>query len=415
MVTTSKGRGEATKEWEEERQQKKWPDSRPQLSEKSVAVVYYLSRNGHLEHPHFMEVPLSSSDGLYLKDVINRVSALRGRGFAGLFSWSAKRSYKNGYVWHDLTEEDFIHPVHGNEYVLKGTELLNIGPVSCSENSVGTASSTSNTGKILETSKSSRGNFDFSAPLMRSQKKNWGSLELKEYNVYRAKLMEPDNKTGNNFTNVNQSTDASTQTEEKRYRRREITYPPANLTVENKTIELMRDGYSPPPTSSPETLETLVRRYNGRIVGDQYLMASNVRGKTSAVLMHLISCGSIAVKGQRVAVVPQHGARLTKGSHSPIGGSCRLSGGAKVVVEKEYFSGSLLEAKEDEQIAAVLKRCSSYNAERGMKMELAKETERVHSRCMPRNSKPRKEGSNGSTYLPPITRSSTQGSKRFNT
>lgn len=274
------------------------------------------------------------------------------------------RSYKNGYVWHDLTEEDFIHPVHGNEYVLKGTELLNLGPVSCSENSVGTASSTSSTGKILETSKSNQGDFNFSAPLMRSQKKNWGSLELKEYNVYRAKLMEPDNKTGNNFSNVHQSMDASTQTEEKRYRRREITYPPANLTVENKTIELMRDEYSPPPTSSPETLETLVRRYNGQILGDQYLMAGNVRGKTSAVLMHLISCGSIAVKGQRVAVVPQHGARLTKGSHSPIGGSCRLSGGAKVVVEKEYFSGSLLETKEDEQIAAVLKRCSSYNAER---------------------------------------------------
>lgn len=34
-----------------------------------AAVVYYLSRNGHLEHPHFMEVPLSSSSGLYLRGV----------------------------------------------------------------------------------------------------------------------------------------------------------------------------------------------------------------------------------------------------------------------------------------------------------------------------------------------------------
>lgn len=32
-----------------------------------VAVVYYLCRNRQLEHPHFMEVPLSSSDGLYLR------------------------------------------------------------------------------------------------------------------------------------------------------------------------------------------------------------------------------------------------------------------------------------------------------------------------------------------------------------
>jgi hypothetical protein len=33
-----------------------------------VAVVYYLSRNGHLEHPHFMEVALSCpDDGPYLR------------------------------------------------------------------------------------------------------------------------------------------------------------------------------------------------------------------------------------------------------------------------------------------------------------------------------------------------------------
>ena len=36
-------------------------------SDRRVPVVYYLSRNGHLEHPHFMEVPLSSSEGLYLR------------------------------------------------------------------------------------------------------------------------------------------------------------------------------------------------------------------------------------------------------------------------------------------------------------------------------------------------------------
>jgi hypothetical protein len=32
-----------------------------------VAVVYYLARNGHLEHPHFMEVALASPEGLYLR------------------------------------------------------------------------------------------------------------------------------------------------------------------------------------------------------------------------------------------------------------------------------------------------------------------------------------------------------------
>lgn len=38
------------------------------------------------------------------------------------------RSYKNGFVWHDLSEDDLILPVHGNEYVLKGSELLDRTP-----------------------------------------------------------------------------------------------------------------------------------------------------------------------------------------------------------------------------------------------------------------------------------------------
>lgn len=36
-----------------------------------VPVIYYLSHNGHLQHPHFMEVPLSSSRGLFLKGIIS--------------------------------------------------------------------------------------------------------------------------------------------------------------------------------------------------------------------------------------------------------------------------------------------------------------------------------------------------------
>ena len=35
---------------------------------KRVAVVYYLCRNRHLEHPHFIEVPLAApEEGLYLR------------------------------------------------------------------------------------------------------------------------------------------------------------------------------------------------------------------------------------------------------------------------------------------------------------------------------------------------------------
>jgi hypothetical protein len=34
------------------------------------------------------------------------------------------RSYKNGFVWHDLAEDDLVVPATDGEYVLKGSELV---------------------------------------------------------------------------------------------------------------------------------------------------------------------------------------------------------------------------------------------------------------------------------------------------
>ncbi|KAK4780552.1 hypothetical protein SAY87_016658 [Trapa incisa] len=91
-------------------------------------VVYYLcQQNGQLQQPHFIEVPLSSSFhglSLYLRDFISRLDHMRGKGMASIYSWSSKRRYKNGFVWQDLTEDDIIYPSHGNEFILKGSELL---------------------------------------------------------------------------------------------------------------------------------------------------------------------------------------------------------------------------------------------------------------------------------------------------
>lgn len=103
---------ERTKVWVE-------PKSKAERKDVMVPVVYYLSRNGQLEHPHFMEVPLSSSDGLFLRgtppllflhmqfqsivltmrisklslfsDVMNRLNFLRGKGMATMYAWSSKR------------------------------------------------------------------------------------------------------------------------------------------------------------------------------------------------------------------------------------------------------------------------------------------------------------------------------------
>ncbi|KAL2551410.1 Protein UPSTREAM OF FLC [Forsythia ovata] len=95
---------------------------RPTL--KKVQVVYYLSRNGHLEHPHYMEVTHLANQQLRLKDIMERLTVLRGKGVPSLYSWSCKRSYRNGYVWNDLGENDIIYPCEGAEYVLKGSELI---------------------------------------------------------------------------------------------------------------------------------------------------------------------------------------------------------------------------------------------------------------------------------------------------
>lgn len=99
------------------------PTKRHEIGMTRVAVVYYLCRNHQLEHPHFMEVPLASPQGLYLRDVISRLDALRGKGMAAKYSWSCKRRYKHGFVWHDLSEGDLLLPAQGTEYVLKGSEL----------------------------------------------------------------------------------------------------------------------------------------------------------------------------------------------------------------------------------------------------------------------------------------------------
>ncbi|KAF9592642.1 hypothetical protein IFM89_016299 [Coptis chinensis] len=71
-------------------------------------------------------------------------------------------SYKNGFVWHDLSENDYIYPVHGQEYVLKVTQRRN---------------------------------------------QSWSAVDLHEYKVYNA-----ESSTGDY---VGKAADASTQTEDK--------------------------------------------------------------------------------------------------------------------------------------------------------------------------------------------------------
>lgn len=81
---------------------KVWKERSPKyVQNRKVPVVYYLCRNRQLEHPHFIEVPISSPEGLYLRDVIERLNNVRGRGMASLYSWSSKRSFQPGSCLQD--------------------------------------------------------------------------------------------------------------------------------------------------------------------------------------------------------------------------------------------------------------------------------------------------------------------------
>ncbi|KAK8944288.1 hypothetical protein KSP39_PZI008186 [Platanthera zijinensis] len=90
----------------------------------AVPVVYYLCNDSLLEHPNFIEVPFSSTDGLYLRDVISRLTVLRGNQMPAMYSWSCKRIYRKRFVWQDLAEDDLIMPAHGSDYILKGSLIL---------------------------------------------------------------------------------------------------------------------------------------------------------------------------------------------------------------------------------------------------------------------------------------------------
>ncbi|EPS64977.1 hypothetical protein M569_09806, partial [Genlisea aurea] len=176
---------------------------------RKVSVVYYLCRNGQLEHPHFMEVIPSSPNALFLRDVIGRLNVLRGEGMAATYSWSCKRSYKHGFVWHDLSDDDFILAVNGDdEYVLKGSEK-----------------------KKIDVGERRRRNLSCGGAI---------DLNVTEYSVYKAL-----------------GTDASTQTDEGQRRRRREEEEKKKIAANGNEMEI---EITPPASdSSSETLEALMK------------------------------------------------------------------------------------------------------------------------------------------------------------
>lgn len=313
-------------------------------------------------------------------DLLARVWRLIGLTFL----WGGFRSYKNGYVWHDLGEDDFIHPAHGNEYVLKGSELLLPITISASQDTSASSSSFSSSGfeKPLEIHRSAHDDsgLALAAAARRKKPTPWSSMDLGEYKVYKTEATAE--------AAARAAADAATQTEEKRLPRGRRGPPRGEDRAEAPSAaaedegaaaaELGSDEISPPPSSSsPETLETLIKADGRSIVAAPAAAADRTVGsfamgrmRASAVLMHLISCGSISVKEHGSVVVPRGRDVLTRGQSDLSGKDLDrlVENPGFTGLDKEYFSGSLVETKKTVSEGAAefpgLKRSSSYNADR---------------------------------------------------
>lgn len=295
-------------------------------------------------------------------------------------------------MWHDLTENDFIYPAHGQEYVLKGSELLDSALPSQPDEIA--CSNSRNT--VPEKQKLSE-DREFPA-VARRRNQSWSSSDFHEYLVYKAE------SPGEILGRI--GADASTQTEDRRRRRggmrivEEEEELSENRIIEsdckepdevehspNQSTELNRGEISPPLSdSSSETLETLMKADGKLILRPDTISEdptanthSSGKSKAASVLMQLLYCGSMSFKqcgpgyGKEngFSLISQYKSRLSHGRctnqavkdvESPIveyhGSEERIK-----LEDKEYFSGSLIEMKKKEKFPA-LKRSSSYNVER---------------------------------------------------
>ncbi|KAL8047185.1 hypothetical protein ABFX02_08G223100 [Erythranthe guttata] len=361
---------------------------------KKVEIVYYLSRNGHLEHPHYMEVTHLSHQQLRLKDVMDRLAVLRGKGMPSLYSWSCKRSYKNGYVWNDLAVNDVIHPSQGAEFVLKGSELIQLDKLHHDLQ----------LGNVVQHKRKS-------LPSKRQQH-------------------EPEEMSNNNHNNNNNQCDnypIEVEEEEEEEEFKEQVEP-----HKNGASDLLLSSFSSPPSTTSSTVSdkanndiiitnintninnniSASKRYeDGDQVGNEPALSIN------SMLLSLIACGGSA--SFRKTVPPPV---VIKPPPPPRSVDRKSGGGGrvaeKVVVEddeimidrisentrrfrklqaeeKEYFSGSIVESMSMERIHEVqpglLKKSSSHNEERsnviGLREAADEEVERekgLKGKCIPR-------------------------------
>ncbi|KAJ4715682.1 protein UPSTREAM OF FLC [Melia azedarach] len=338
---------------------------------RKVQVVYYLTRNGHLEHPHYMEVTHLANQPLRLKDVIDRLIVLRGKGMPSLYSWSCKRSYKSGYVWNDLAENDVIYPADGAEYVLKGSEMVE----NCSEKFQQLNVSLHSNRKPLTPNlhkEPDKTSYEHHQDQFDHQEEEEEEEEEEEYEE-EEKTSYTSSTTPHSRCSRGVSTDELEEQETQNNNRNQTDHQttPSSLLCREK---------------SDQTTANLSKRFQD--VDDN--PADTLPPSRNSVLLQLISCGNLAVaKAKNVSSLKQ-----------PVGKKSGINGGLHKGVlcksavkvaeeedminfmsenprfgnfqseEKEYFSGSIVESASKDEIQPVLKKSNSYNEERSTKAGL---------------------------------------------
>lgn len=311
-----------------------------------------------------------------------------------------------------------ILPAHGNEYVLKGSEIIDqsttdhfSSPIenSATQNmkqivvepppSSRSMDDSSSSSSMKGTNKHSHSQEDdelsppalrsVSSPDSRDAKNSSSSWCLAEYKVYKSEgLADASTQTDETVNKPVETLSRGVSTDEALSSESESGEP--SCEEEGKEIEesgeTSRNSVSPPPVSSrTDTLESLIRADVTKMNSFRILEQEDVRMprlRASNVLMQLISCGSISVKDNKFGLVPTYKPKFSHSKFpSPFFSSSAFMMGGDVdrlsetpslmslrLEEKEYFSGSLVETKLQKKNAAdgnsSLKRSSSYNGDR---------------------------------------------------
>lgn len=356
---------------------------------KKVQVVYYLSRNGQLEHPHYMEVTHLANQHLRLKDVLDRLTVLRGKGMPSLYSWSCKRSYKNGYVWNDLSENDIITSSEGSEYVLKGSELIQ----GCTEKFQQ---------QVQVTNRSPDPTFHSKRRTTQTERHHEPEFRNKDIIQYEC-LNTAD---GDNLAEDQAVSYTSSMTPQ------QLRCPKGVSTEElapksHKITVLTLDNNMSPPSTTSSTASDKAGNEGNNNTSKRFEPDGDSLISRNSILLNLISCGSTSFRAKAVPLVkdpPPPGTSARKSGATDLlkVAMCKAAIESKAgaeeeemmirfmsenprfgnlqVEEKEYFSGSIVEALSEGEVPIALKRSASYNEERSKKAEVAVDNEEEHKR-----------------------------------